>query len=305
MVFTNRGYSLVELLVTIFIAGLIMAAAYFTYTELFRELKGESESVEAQIEKVVGLELIRLDLEHLGFGIPPNSPYKIIEWDNINKILTIRSTLNNTDQKTFGWILCNNGDMISDFRADVNNNDIVYINIDTKEYKSVGTDVCPVDDVVIGFPIDDNANDCTVDGKNTCITVKYEPSSINILSHCNPNTFNLLRKVGEGTGIPVLNCVSDFTIRFGLDTDNDGIVDDWSESLPTDNSQIIQQLKVINFYAVIQEGGLNSDYVYPGGNTITIDNIVLNLPADYIHYRWKVIKISVKPMSMFGNTFTK
>lgn len=65
----DKGYSIIEVLITLFIVSLILSAAYFTYVSIFKSMKGESESVELQMEKIVGLELLRLDLEHVGYGI--------------------------------------------------------------------------------------------------------------------------------------------------------------------------------------------------------------------------------------------
>ena len=304
----NKGFSIIELLITIVIVALIMSAAYYTYTTIFRGMKEEGESTELQMEKVIGLELLRLDIEHAGYGVG-NTTDKIIEWNNG---LIIRSTLNNSNQDTFGWVICReiagSSSSIKDERKNTSTN-MVFIDALTGNYITVAN-ACPVtgsDGIYIGFPIQTGANSCNVGGTNTCNTITYSLSTDQPLTHCNPNTRNLLRKINDGNGIPLLSCVSDFAVSFDIDDDEDGIPDRTEVckgsstcNIPTDNNAIRNQIIRINFYAVMQEGGLNKDYYYRGSNPITIDGITLNLPANHLHYRWKVIKLTVKPRGMFG-----
>ena len=325
----NKGFTIIEILVTLILVALLLSAAYFTYTKIFGSYKEESESVEQQLEKVVGLELLRLDLEHIGYGVAYDATDKIIDWDNTQHILTIRSTLNNTNQSTFGWILCSDGSLVADERkildknTNTKNNNIVLIDATTGLYNSVTTSsicnspscLCPAVGVYLGFPISFNqvnsqitATACQVGSTNTCNTIIYRKTNTNLPAHCNPNTFDLVRAVNGGSGNPLLHCVVDFVVTFDLDTNNDGTADSFGQNQPAtdtngngqiDNGEIRAQLKRINFYAVTQEGGLNADYVYPS-SSINIDGITFNLPANYQHYRWKVIKISVRPTGMFG-----
>ncbi|SNZ11570.1 type IV pilus assembly protein PilW [Persephonella hydrogeniphila] len=302
----KKGYSIIELLITLIIVGLILSAAYYTYTEIFRSMKEESESVELQMEKVIGAELIRLDLEHMGYGIAYDATDSILNWDGNS--LTIRSTLNNTNKDTYGWVLCNDGIMISDNRVK-DNDKIVYIDVNTGNYTSAVTDAtCPPTGIQLGLPFADNANACNVSGHNTCNTIIYRLSTSQSLTHCNPYTRNLLRVANAGTGSPVLNCVASINVTFDLDTDGDGTIDCNTTSsgctMPTTNSDIREQVKRINFYILMQEGGLNKNYVYPN-SSITVDGITFSLPTDYTHYRWKVIKISAKPRGMFGSIIVK
>ena len=303
-----KGYSLIEILITIFIVSLLLSASYYLYVDIFRGVKEESESTELQIEKIVGLELLRLDIEHLGYGVAKNATDKIVEHDN--KILTIRSTINNTDKSSIGWILCKDGVILKDARFDKKNNKIVLIDVNSGNYYKVITDgTCPSPGLYVGFPIGDSANACIVDSDKTCNTIIYKLSDSQNLSHCNPNTRNLLRVVNNSpTGDPVLNCVADFRVTFELDTNGDGKIDcntkDTNCSLPTNNNDIRVQLKKINVYILMQEGGLNKNYSYKGNNP-TIDGIILQLPANYEHYRWKVLKLSVIPQGMYGRSIFK
>jgi type IV pilus assembly protein PilW len=129
----KKGFTLVELLVTFFIIVLVLGASYITYINLLKSFKGESKQVESQIEKVIGLELLRLDLEHAGLGIGVDQPDLPIQWDG--SVLTILSTLNNSNKSTYGWILvnCSTGSWPSDFvdNRETSNTNLVFLNAST------------------------------------------------------------------------------------------------------------------------------------------------------------------------------
>ncbi len=307
----NKGYSLIEVLITLFIVSLILSAAYFTYVSIFKSMKGESESVELQMEKIVGLELLRLDLEHVGYGIGKpltlSSDYLILESINDGKDLLIRSTMNNTNNATIGWVLCNNnaGSDPIHSELEIPNDNLVFVDNEGFVAGFVNDGLCPSDGILVGFPFDPASTGCG----GTCSEIVYYLSSTNLPSHCHPQTYNLLRKVDSSTGgNPLLSCVSDFKFTIDLDTDDDNVVDITDQ--PVDNTipanDLRLQLKRINVYMLIQEGGFNPDYEFKNyssdseGNFISINGIKLYLPSspDFKYYRWKVIKISVKPMSI-------
>jgi len=246
----KRGFTLVELIVTLFIITVVMGAVYFTYIKLLKGFKNESSKVETQIEKLVGTELIRLDLEHIGYGIAKDETSLIINWDLNNKTLTLRSTINNTRQETLGW-----------FYIDCTGLAGCNVNISSLPEKGQSYYVYYIDTPTggsgkyIGFPItekvyDNTANGCnvgycnivqynTANGCNVgyCNIVQYALSNINLPNYCNVNTYNLLRRVGTEAingngGNPLFNCVADYTVTFDLDTDGNGGVDQYGYSLP-------------------------------------------------------------------------
>ncbi len=335
----EKGLSIVELVITMFIVLIVLTGAYFTYTNLLKGFKQETISVETEIEKLVGTEILRLDLEHVGYGIAIDEPKFPIEWyddgDLSSKRLILRATLNNTNKKTYGWLLfkcpdrdtpLNDNDvMIIDERLDKSNNSIVLLD-DKKRIASTSTDWkitlnCPDEGIFIGFPIDrelvnrTGRFDCH---KQICHAVTYSFSRSNPLGDCNPYTRNLLRE-----GKPILDCVGDFKLQYWLDTDGDGKVDRLtSEPIEEDNDALItyknssfvdlngdgkitgpeirKQLKIISIYILLQDGKKDPSYTFQASNDfiITDDGVKLKLPRDYQHYRWKVIKISVKPINL-------
>jgi prepilin-type N-terminal cleavage/methylation domain-containing protein len=130
---------------------------------------------------------------------------------------------------------------------------------------------------------------------------------------CAPGTGSLLRAESVTTeapsgGDPLLACVRDFQVAVGLDTNGNGMVDNWDD----DNSIIgvvgftrenmNDQLKRIKVFLLIQSGNRDSDYTYPlstirvgEGTTIGRD---ITLTAEQRKYRWRLVSLSVQPRNV-------
>ena len=311
----NKAFSLLELLIVIAISIILMSAVYYTYTTFFMGIKSERVNVEQEIEKIVSLEILRLDLEHLGYGVGKNSSgdYKIYELDNTKNIptspyLLIRTTLNNSNNNTIGWRICRNGNLIKE-EIEGTSNDFVYV--DENGYvKYIFTDgSCPSDTgVFIGYPFDNGgATGCNFNGTTFCSEIKYYLSNSNLPKNCNPDTYNLLRKVNNGTGQPLLSCIADIKFTVDMDTDGDGKIDtrDVDDLTSYTEDQLRSYTKKINVYILYQEATPPDNkyrfknYTSDGtGNYMEIEGQKLYLPSGFERYKWKVIKISVKPMSI-------
>jgi prepilin-type N-terminal cleavage/methylation domain-containing protein len=77
MIRKQDGFSLVELLVALVIFSFVIAAATGMFIPLVYQFKQQSKIAETNIEGIVGLEILRADLEHAGFGLPwyfPDDP---------------------------------------------------------------------------------------------------------------------------------------------------------------------------------------------------------------------------------------
>ena len=348
----KKGFSLVELLVTVVIIVLVLSVAHLTYIHLLKGFKFGSEEEINELSQLIGLEILRLDLEHIGYGIPINETTLIVEtnetdfskrWDS-NVELSIRSTLNNTNKKTRGWIIIeadsSNSAIVSvDEREDKSSSvDISVWRADTKEAVA-NNNACasPSNDnekyfritinnstnnitsgfnenclfptsgkfYYLGFPINTSvSNACNL---IYCNKISYKLSK-NPSDFCNKNTGNLLRKVGNSKGEPIIECVADWKITADLDTDSDGKADVYDTTLPSNNNSIRAQLKTVSLYLLVQIGKKNPNFTFTqtkncGTNRCIDDptvpsNIYLVLPSDYENYKWKVIKLKVKPMNL-------
>lgn len=306
----NKGVTLVELLVTLVILGITLSAVYLTYNSVLVDFKQQTKLSETQIEKELGLEILRLDLEHLGYGIAANTYDKSIEFDGTT--LIIRSTLNSTSQDTFGFALVN---CTSGFNSSYRIDEVVekpgddsttkirdFVVLDMRNYYFVENRLnfnikttnlytpCIDNSTYIMFPYSNTASSGCYG--QFCNKISYKLSAGQNLNTCNPNTKNLLRSVGNAPGMPILNCVADFKMRFHLDNDLDGILESTQATLNIPNSDM-EKLKLVDLYLLVQDG--QKDRKYKSPNSFSMDGINFSLPTDYENYRWKILKISVTP----------
>jgi len=72
MIKRERGFTLIELLITMVIFILVIAAGSQIFTGLLTQFKQQSKIAETNIEGIVGLEILRQDIEHAGYGLPWN-----------------------------------------------------------------------------------------------------------------------------------------------------------------------------------------------------------------------------------------
>lgn len=64
------GFTLIELLITLVLVLMILNSVTTFFLSTFRQYKQQSKIVETGVETVIGLELLRRDLEHAGLGLP-------------------------------------------------------------------------------------------------------------------------------------------------------------------------------------------------------------------------------------------
>jgi len=68
----EAGFTLIELLITIVVFLIVIAAASNIFTGLLTQFKQQSKIAETNIEGIVGLEMLKQDIEHAGYGLPWN-----------------------------------------------------------------------------------------------------------------------------------------------------------------------------------------------------------------------------------------
>jgi prepilin-type N-terminal cleavage/methylation domain-containing protein len=68
----EAGFSLVELMITMVVFVFVIAAASGVFTGLLTQFKQQSKIAETNIEGIVGLEILRRDIESAGYGLPWN-----------------------------------------------------------------------------------------------------------------------------------------------------------------------------------------------------------------------------------------
>jgi type IV pilus assembly protein PilW len=144
---------------------------------------------------------------------------------------------------------------------------------------------------------------------------------------CAPNTLNLLRAESITTqtpgGQPLLNCVLDFQVAFGLDTNDDKVIDCWDDGGTTaagyDDATFRKRIKQIRVYALVQSGNRDENYVYSNPEDtanpakIRVGDVLLTtskcggagivghdytLSDEQRKYRWRVVTVSVAPRNI-------
>lgn len=70
MIKRETGFSLLELLIVMLIMGFVLTASSEMFVSLLRGYKQQSKIAETNIEGIIGLELLRRDIESAGYGLP-------------------------------------------------------------------------------------------------------------------------------------------------------------------------------------------------------------------------------------------
>lgn len=70
MIKRQAGFTMVELIITMAIFVITIAAVSAIFVPLLNQFKQQSKIAETNIEGMVGLEILRHDIEHAGFGLP-------------------------------------------------------------------------------------------------------------------------------------------------------------------------------------------------------------------------------------------
>ncbi len=164
---------------------------------------------------------------------------------------------------------------------------------------------------------------------------------------CAPNTFTLYRSVvSNAAGIaggrqpnatPLIDCVYDFQVAFGLDNDSDQAVDTrgWAQDLAgMDATAVREHVREVRIFILYHEGvrdsgrspdfrfsgllnlgdqeiaaSLDNTYDWPTNDFRTLTTSALTgnpqlstfdhtVNSDYSRYRWKVLQLSIKPMNL-------
>lgn len=141
----------------------------------------------------------------------------------------------------------------------------------------------------------------------------YYISTTSVPQRCAPGTGVLVKTVlkhSDGTfdgELPILDCVADMQVVYGLDNDGDGDFepttspDTYSDDISgLDAGQIRQQVKEVRVYVLAHEGQKDPDYVHSPTNIYVGEPGVghnMDISAN-ANYRWKVYSVVEKPRNL-------
>ncbi len=66
----DKGFTLIELVITMLIAVVVLAGAASLFGNVLNLFKQQGKIVESGMDRAVGLEILRKDIEHAGYGLP-------------------------------------------------------------------------------------------------------------------------------------------------------------------------------------------------------------------------------------------
>jgi prepilin-type N-terminal cleavage/methylation domain-containing protein len=378
MIKREEGFTLVELMITMVIFVLFMSAASTVFTGLLTQFKQQSKQAETNIEGMVGLEILRQDIEGAGYGLawngliaynevtanpfslndaPSDVPRAVISKNNATSgtdYLVIRSVTVARNAASDKWTTLSS---VSPY---------VRTWTTAGEANPVSENLQPTDKVIVISPagaagnprqliVNGSAFSTTFSGatalpwrptpsavEETRVAYGVDPGSSNLRmpfnradyfistvdelgnnivpGRCAPNTGVLVKATvnhsnGNFTVLPLLDCVADMQVIYGLDTNVDGdfdpshdLADIYSEDLTGLTAQIIhEQVKQVRVYILAHEGQKDTTFTYPA-STVDVDGDVglgrtFNLATaigapEYQQYRWKLYKIVVTPNNL-------
>jgi len=386
----KEGFTLVELIITmsIFVIGIMLVSNLFiNQLNLSRQ---QSAIVETNVEGIIGLEILRRDIENAGYGLPwnvkgvdswnklsnyteaksvscspnpaefndapDNPPRAILSKNNASFsgcgansvfngsdyliIKSINVARNNTVKK---WTTLKKGDIKNNRLSDFDNNErVIVISPGTTDKDRMAlvtlsngtwftrydqTSSYASDDpnetrIIYGLDPEDTSSE-PYQRRMPFNRADYyiwrestNPATDEVPDRCAPNT-GVLRKavISQKDGLrqnplPLLDCVADMQVIFGIDNDGDGdfepgvagSTDGYTDDISTrDAKWIRERVKEVRVYILAQEGQMDRNYSYPY-NEITVGEFGLgrtvSIGPDWKHYRWKVYTLIVKPNNL-------
>lgn len=132
-----------------------------------------------------------------------------------------------------------------------------------------------------------------------------------IPKRCAPNTGILYKAVvnhanGGYSYLPILDCVADFQVVFGIDSNGDGVVESYEDDISSFSWQLIRErIKEVRVYILSHDGKFDPDYsfqsnkVYVGefgkGREFDLSGLI---GPKYRNFRWRIYSIVVKPRNL-------
>jgi hypothetical protein len=139
----------------------------------------------------------------------------------------------------------------------------------------------------------------------------YFITTANVPTTCAPGTGVLTKNLvnhadGSFSAMPLVDCVADFQVIYGLDTTGTGTISTYTNTLMGLTSAQVRQVQQVRVYILVHEGRRDTAFRFNnftgaggppkilvgetgvGGNSKDISGI-----QNYLNYRWKVLRLVV------------
>ena len=326
-----KGATFVELLIALAIFTVVMTAVFSAYITLTRYSTDEYRLAESGMETELAKNIIERDIMMAGYGLADDygeaslcpRPVQVAGKGPDYNLLLRGTAIGILSKSSQGWsyIKSVNPTQIEqwdDERENISYGDrVIYIDPATREILTIESTA------VFKYPkspysLERGAIVYGLHSNNADLpyyTIEYSlggtPPSV-----CAPGTRNLLRAESKDydppvSGQPIMNCVRDFQIAFGLDTKNeDGVIDMWDpSSADTYETKMLRKIiKQIRVYILVQNGNYDPYYTYSNPDPAMSPDIIhvgdsvagkyITLTERQRNYRWKVISIYVTPRNL-------
>ncbi len=365
------GVTLIELLITMALVMIVLTMNTDTFGVIMTQSRQQTQAVGSEIDRIVGFQVLRRDIEHAGYGLPwsfqnsisyseaasvtsrvPNpaayndspsaAPRAIMSGNNAgygnSDYLVIKSTVvgtNVTSQKwtyiMFGSTTARTWGTAGDFTT---NERVVVVwpnasgGLDKQLRMNGGTFFATVSDssatIASSFRPVTVSESYLVYGVSldTDLRMPFNRADYYIArpdpmpEGCAPGTGILYKALvsqsngGLSNALPVIDCVADMQVAFGLDTNSDGGIDSRVNDISTlTAAQIRQQVREVRVYLLSHEGGSLPSFTYTNG-TVRVGEAALGLGRDvdlsalvgtgWQHYRWKVDTMVIRPKNVLN-----
>ena len=343
----DSGFSLLELMIALVIVASVLAAASTFFIGTVRQYKVQTKITESNVEGVIGLELLRQDVESLGFGLPwnnlsaytersgvhasivalnesPKAPRAVVGIDcaaftvNNSDYLVIRSARVGMDNAAGKWTTLSSANIKRNWGSqddDMDNGDYVVVlspgTTDSTRQSLVGTSTFAVTGGLV--PTETFQTNLVYGIGGAPLVRPFNRADYFIADnaafatprHCASNTGVLVKAVvahdaaGTATLFPLLDCVADLQLVYGVDTDANGVLE-WQSFPPATAADLRTQFRELHVHILAQVGQRDDSYTYPA-TTISVGSggIVNNFDVSgFRNYRWKVYNIVVRPTTL-------
>lgn len=353
----KKGVTLTELLIVLAIFSVTIAGVYGVYIAQVKHTAREHRVAESEMEIEIIKNFTERDIAMAGYGLADDyapctfSPRAFGATDNTGSngsdTMTLMGTaLGRMSRGSQGWSYISVsspltfkswGDAREDIRDTVTGDRVIYIEPSTKSLIAPG---CVATDpttwlfnypnspttergiLVYGLHTEENANfpyyavEYSLGGTPVDICAPPASGANAVVSLLRAESKDTIPPP-SGTRRPVLDCVRDLQVAFGLDTNENGTIDCWDNggvlAATYDNKALRKRLKQARVYMLVQLGRRDPDKdVYPAGQSFRVgEDPALAIACDggtvgrdvtltdeQRRYRWRVVSFSIAPRNL-------